>query len=376
VLDERQGEGVTAILIVNAGSSTLKIRLLGSDDSVLGSWDAMPERLPAVDLVAHRVVHGGAIFSDAVVIDAEVERQIRDLSALAPLHQPKALEALAAVRERLPAARQVACFDTAFHTTIPAAAATYALPRRWNQTYGLKKFGFHGLSHAWANRQVQLIAPKARRVVSCHLGGGASLAAVVDGVSVDTTMGFTPVAGLVMGTRSGDVDPGLLMWLLDREPDLSSALESESGLLGLAGTSDMRELLGLSELAGEPGSDARLALDVYLHRLRQGIASMAASMGGIDACVFTGGVGENAPLIRSRAIAGLAFLGLSADEAANAAVATDADISAPDAVARTIVVAAREDLEMARQARRVAGPSARDERPIAGGESSLAGAGS
>jgi acetate kinase len=345
---------VTPILIVNAGSSSLKIGLIGPADQVLATWDAIPDELPDVELVAHRIVHGGAVFRDAVVIDASVEQQLRDLSGLAPLHQPKALDALSAVRERLPAAQHVACFDTAFHASIPAAAATYALPRAWNSRYGLRRFGFHGLSHSWASRRAASLVPNSRRIVSCHLGGGASLAAVRDGVSVDTTMGFTPLAGLVMGTRSGDVDPGLLMWLADREPELSKTLESGSGLLGLAGTSDMRELLRLSELDGSPGDDARLALAVYLHRLRQGIAAMAASMGGIDVCVFTGGVGENSAEIRAGAADGLEFLGLGLHDAANRSGGTDRDISRPDALARTVVVAAREDLEMAGQARRVA----------------------
>jgi acetate kinase len=162
------------VLVVNAGSSTLKITLLDGDDSVLESWDAMPERLPTSDLVAHRVVHGGATFHDAVVIDARVEQQIRDLTELAPLHQPKALAALDQVRAQLPAARHVACFDTAFHAGIPAAAATYALPRDLNHKYGLRRFGFHGLSHAWASKRAEAMVPPARRIVTCHLGGCCS----------------------------------------------------------------------------------------------------------------------------------------------------------------------------------------------------------
>jgi acetate kinase len=343
---------VTRLLVVNAGSSSLKISLLDTDDALLDSWDAMPRRLPDVGLVAHRFVHGGTVFRDAVLIDPDVEEQLRDLTALAPLHQPKSLVALAQVRHRLPTARQGACFDTAFHASIPAAASTYALPRAWNEKYGLRRFGFHGLSHSWASRRALSLAPSVRRIVTCHLGAGASLAAVVDGVSVDTTMGFTPLAGLVMASRSGDVDPGLLMWLGQREPELATALERRSGLTGLAGTGDMRELLGLA--SGEGGDDARLALEVYLHRLRQGVAAMAASMGGIDACVFTGGVGENSADIRRRAVEGLGFLGLHVDEGANGTVSGDVDISADGAAARTIVVAAREDLEMASQARRVA----------------------
>lgn len=337
------------MLVVNAGSSSLKLRLLDAADTLEAAWDAWPDELPDVDVVAHRVVHGGNLFTAAAVIDAAVESKLRELIPLAPLHQPKALEALDTARKRLPAATQVACFDTAFHTTIPAAAATYALPREWNDKYGLKRYGFHGLAHAWASRRAAELAPDARRVVTCQLGAGVSLCAVLDGKSVDTTMGFTPLEGLVMATRSGDVDPGLLMWLASREPDLADALEHRSGLTGLAGTGDMRELLSRTD------ADARLAIDVYVHRLRKGIAQMAASLGGLDVCVFTGGVGENAPDIRSRTAAGLGFLGIDVDGVANRALVGEGEISADGAGTRTLVVCAREDLEMARQVRQLLG---------------------
>ena len=337
------------ILVVNAGSSSLKLRLLGPGDVVESVWDALPAELPAVDVVAHRFVHGGKDFREAVVIDPTIEAALRTLIPLAPLHQPKSLDALAAVRGMLPHAVQVACFDTAFHSTLSEPAATYALPREWIAKYGLRRYGFHGLSHAWASRRAAELAPSARRIVTCQLGAGASLCAVLDGVSVDTTMGFTPLEGLVMATRSGDVDPGLLMWLSTREPELADVLEHRSGLTGLTGTGDMRELLGRTD------DDAQLAIEVYLHRLRKGIAAMAASLGGIDALVFTGGVGENSAEIRQRAVDGLEFLGLGIDPAANAAPTSDTDVSAGAARARTLVVAAREDLEMARQVHRLLG---------------------
>jgi acetate kinase len=340
------------ILVVNAGSSSLKLRLLGPGDVVESSWDALPTQLPDVDVVVHRVVHGGTAFRGAVVIDEHVEATLRELIPLAPLHQPKTLAALADVRKLLPAAVQVACFDTAFHTTIPDAAATYALPREWIAKYALRRYGFHGLSHAWASRRAKELVPGASRIITCHLGAGASLCAVLDGVSVDTTMGFTPLEGLVMATRSGDVDPGLLMWLATREPDLADVLDKRSGLTGLAGTGDMRALLARAD------HDAQLAVEVYLHRLRQGIGAMAASLGGLDVCVFTGGVGENSADIRRRTVDGLRFLGLEVDDAANRAampVSGDADITASDASARTVVIAAREDLEMARQAHQLLG---------------------
>ena len=273
------------------------------------------------------------------------------LIPLAPLHQPKTLAALDDVRAMLPHAVQVACFDTAFHATIGDAAATYALPREWTAKYALRRYGFHGLSHAWASRRAAELVPGARRIITCHLGAGASLCAVRDGESIDTTMGFTPLEGLVMATRSGDVDPGLLMWLAQREPELADVLDHGSGLKGLAGSGDMRELLARHD------NDAELAVEIYLHRLRKGIGAMAASLGGLDVCVFTGGVGENSPEVRGRAIEGLGFLGLSVDDGINGAATGDADITAARAAARTLVIAAREDLEMARQAHQLLGIS-------------------
>jgi acetate kinase len=301
--------------------------------------------LPAPDAVGHRVVHGGARFRDAVLVDDDVVATLGELSDLAPLHQPAALAGIAAVGRALPDVPAVACFDTAFHATLPAAAATYALPQQWRERFGLRRFGFHGLSHAHASRRAA-----AARVVSCHLGAGASLAAVRDGVCVDTTMGFTPMEGLVMATRSGDVDPGLVLWLLRHGLDVDAVeqgLDREGGLKGLAGDPDMRALLARDD------SDAQLALDVYVHRLRSAIAAMVAALGGLDALVFTGGVGEHAPEIRARTAAGLRFLGVALDEQANARATADAEIGAPGAAARAIVVTAREDLEVARGVRDV-----------------------
>jgi len=346
-----------AILIVNAGSSSLKLRLLGPDDSLRRSWDSLPRELPDVGVVVHRIVHGGKEFSAAVVLDVAVADKLRALSELAPLHQPKSMRAFDEVVSRLPDATHIACFDTAFHTTIPDVAAMYAIPRAWSDRYGVRRYGFHGLSHAWASRRALRFAPAARRVVSCHLGAGASLCAVLDGRSVDTTMGFTPLEGLVMATRAGDVDPGLVLWLAEREPDLAAALEHDSGLQGLAGTADMRELTARADDA------ARLAFAVYIHRLRKQIAAMAATLGGLDACVFTGGVGEHSDLVRSATVAGLGFLGLAVDEDANRAASGDCDISAATARARVLVVSAREDLEMARQARQLLDGQATDDLP-------------
>jgi acetate kinase len=284
-----------------------------------------------------------------VRLDPEVRAALEELSPLAPLHQPKSLAAIDAVSHALPDLLEVACFDTAFHGTLPPAASTYPLPRRWREAYGIRRFGFHGLSHAYASRRARKLVSEATRVVTCHLGAGASLCAVLEGRSVDTTMGFTPLEGLAMATRSGSVDPGLLLWLQENAgvgaEEMADALEHESGLVGLAGTPDMRALL----IRDDP--DAQLALDVYVHRLRSGIGAMAASLGGLDALVFTGGVGEHAPRIRELACARLAHLGVEIDDERNADADTDATVAAQGSKAAVLVVAAREDLEIARQAR-------------------------
>jgi acetate kinase len=357
------------VLTVNAGSTSLKLRLLGPGDEPLGREDlgtergrpdpqalaAALERLGPADAVGHRIVHGGDRFTAATPIDSGVVEELRALTPLAPLHQPAALTALEAVAAALPDVPAVACFDTAFHAGLPPAAATYAVPRAWRERHGLRRYGFHGLSHAYAARRAaELLGrpPKEPRVVSCHLGAGASLAAVSGGRSVDTTMGFTPVEGLVMATRPGNVDPGLLMWLIEHgghDPgEVSDALEHGGGLLALGGSADMREVL---ERAARHDPDAELARDVYLHRLRALIAAMAASMGGLEALVFTGGVGERASAIRSGAAAGLGFLGVQIDRVADAEAVPDAEVSAPGAGVRTLVIEAREDLELAREVR-------------------------
>lgn len=333
------------VLVVNAGSSSLKVDVVDSGVAV-ASYGALPEAAPRVDAVGHRIVHGGGNFVAPVVVDDAVERRLRNLVDLAPLHQPKSLDALDAARSLLPEVPHVACFDTAFHTTIPVAASTYALPRAWRERWPIRRYGFHGLSHAWAAGRVRALHPEARRVVTCHLGAGASLAAVLDGRSVDTTMGFTPLEGLVMATRSGSVDPGLLLWLEEHEgltpSEIASALEHDSGLLGLAGTADMRQLLDRED------TTAREAVDVYLHRLVSCIASMTASLGGLECLVFTGGVGENAPAIRGRAAERLGYLGVAVDDERNSTATGDVDVTATGARVRTLVVAAREDLQIAR----------------------------
>jgi acetate kinase len=348
------------VLVVNAGSSSLKLSLIGGADVTLAEAElpapraevdgaalreALAGAMGEADAVGHRIVHGGSRFGAPVRVDAEVEGALRALTDLAPLHQPKSLAALDAVTELLPDLPRVACFDTAFHTTLPAAASTYALPVAWRERWGLRRYGFHGLSHGWIARRVPV-----GRVVSCHLGAGASLCAIDDGVSIDTTMGFTPLEGLVMATRSGSVDPGLVLWLLEHgelgADELGRALEHEAGLLGLAGTADMREVL-LRAAAND--AHAVLGRDVYLHRLRAGIAAMAAALDGLDTLVFTGGVGERSAEIRARTADGLGFLGVALDPRRNAAAGCEADLSAAGSRVRTSVIAAREDLEIALQ---------------------------
>ena len=358
------------VLVVNAGSSSLKVSVLDDDALVLSENLPTPrgrageeavrevvERCGEVDALGHRIVHGGDEFVEPARIDDRVLRRLQALTDLAPLHQPKSLSALELVGKVLPDVPAVACFDTAFHARIPAAAATYALPAEWRKRWNLRRYGFHGLSHAWvARRTPELLglAAGGLRIVSCHLGAGASLAAVDRGVSVDTTMGFTPLEGLVMATRSGSVDPGLVLWLEEHvgmpPSELASTLEHRSGLLGLTGVADMRAVLQAEE-AGDP--DARLAVEVYVHRLRREIAGMAAAMDGLDALAFTGGVGERSPEIRGRAAAGLSFLGVALDEGANAEASPDAEIGRDGAPVRAFVVEAREDLQIAREVRRV-----------------------
>jgi acetate kinase len=368
---------VTSVLVVNAGSSSLKLTVLDDADAIAGAlqidrWDGSADhdeltefvsRNGNVGVVGHRVVHGGSTFTGPAPIDDSVVAGIEALTDLAPLHQPRALAGIRAVRKLAPGLQNVACFDTAFHAGLPLDAARYALPDDWTRRYGLRRYGFHGLSHAYASRRAAGLAGRelpALRIVTCHLGSGASLAAVQHGRSIDTTMGFTPLEGLVMSTRSGSVDPGLLIWLLQHGnvslDQLSAGLEQASGLAGVAaldsGTGDMREIRAAAD-AGHPG--ARLAIGVYLHRLRREIAAMAAAMNGLDVLVFTGGIGEYHQPIRAAAAEGLGFLGVALDPALNDRATSDAEISDPSASVRAFVVTAREDIEIAGQARSVLG---------------------
>ena len=359
------------ILVLNAGSSSIKLRVLNSNDEIALSRDLDTEGLKTpgaleeavgeseVEAVGHRVVHGGSSFSGPAIITDEVQERIESLEELAPLHQAASIEGIMSGRRVFPDISHVACFDTAFHSQMPEAASTYAVPLPWRERFGVRRYGFHGLSHAYASRRsAEMIGRPLHllRVVTCHLGAGASLAAVAGGRSVDTTMGLTPLEGLVMATRSGSIDPSVPLWLQSHAgltpAEVQEALEHESGLAGLAGTADMREVL---RRATNADPEAVLARDVYVHALRAGIARMAASMQGVDAVVFTGGVGEGSSEIRSLAAAGLEFLGIRLDETSNRRAVGDTDISAAGASVRVLVVDAREDLQMAREIRALLG---------------------
>jgi acetate kinase len=363
------------VLVVNAGSSSLKLRLLDAAQRVQASDDLPPvaggdvgdvlgrflAACPGVDAVGHRVVHGGSEFRGPVRLDDAIDDRLDRLSDLDPLHNPPALAAIRAVQHLDPSLPQVACFDTAFHATLPEEAAVYAVPWEWTRRWGLRRYGFHGLSHAWASRRAAELMDRplaGLRLVTAHLGSGASLAAIAGGESVDTTMGFTPLDGLVMATRSGSLDPGLLLWL-QRHGGLAAdamerALEHESGLFGVSGRSaDLRVVLA----AADDGDDrARLAYGIYLHRLRTLVAAMAAAAGGLDGLVFTGGAGEGSARLRREACAGLEFLGVALDDGPNEAPGpSDRLLSARGASVAVTVVAAREDVEIARQVREVLG---------------------
>jgi acetate kinase len=279
------------VLVVNAGSTSLKLHLVKGDES------RVVDGFVAAEAVGHRVVHGGRRFGRPVIVDEEVERAIGELSVLAPLHNRRALEEIRRAREALPDAPHVAVFDTAFHRTIPPAASTYAIPERWREEWDVHRYGFHGISVQWVVSQVE-----AKRLVVCHLGGGCSVTAVRDGRSVDTTMGFSPLEGVPMATRSGSVDPGALLYLLRQglltPQELEHALEHDSGLAGLSGG-------GSGDIRGA----SPLALDVFVQRVTGAVAAMAAACAGIDVLAFTGGIGERADNVRQRIVERSRFLG-------------------------------------------------------------------
>ena len=335
---------MTAILVVNAGSTSLKLSRVGPGDSAqpIASLDAAPRDVVAV---AHRVVHGGEQFRDPVVLDDAVERQLVALTELAPLHNGPALEGIRAARAAFQDVPHVAVFDTAFHSTLPAEARTYALPSCWREEWGIRRYGFHGLSVQWASERVPV-----PRLVVCHLGGGCSVTAVRDGRSVDTTMGFSPLEGVPMATRSGSIDVEIVLYLLRHDrlsvEEIEEALEHESGLLGLSETSARVEEL---ERSDDPRS--QLALSVFAHRVAGAVGAMATALNGLDALVFTAGIGEGSTRIRADVCARLEFLGVELDPDANGTGIPDADVGTSGSRVRVVVVRAREDLIAARVAR-------------------------
>jgi acetate kinase len=393
------------ILVVNAGSSTVKFGLVDarSEETLFDGaidWSVNPARFevhagaaPAVSssvplsgpgeavkhlleqmtsgptpllshpaevgAVGHRVVHGGDRYRSSVRVTPEVKAGIAALAELAPLHNPINLEGIIATETAWPGTPQVAVFDTAFHATLPDAARIFALPYAWTRDWSLYRFGFHGLSHAYcSSRAAQMLGRQAGdgfRVVVCHLGQGCSVSAVRDGRCVETSMSFTPLDGLVMGTRSGSVDPGLLIHVLRHKgltvEDLDRVLNRESGLLGVSGLSgDMRQV---QAAAAAGNAQARLALDVFTHRLRQTIGAMAVTLGGLDALVFTAGIGERSAQVRAATCAGLECLGLHLDAQANANGKPDADIATLASPGRILVIGTREDLTVVRETVRV-----------------------
>ncbi len=375
--------GIRNVFVLNVGSSSIKYQVLdvetgevfasglverigvpGSDTPdhaaalavVLAELAGVP-----LDAVGHRIVHGGTRFVQATLIDDDVEREIEALADLAPLHNPPGLAGIRAARAALPELPHVAVFDTAFHATITPAARDYAIDAEVAARTRIRRFGFHGTSYRYVSRIAAEVLGRVGdpelKLVALHLGNGASATAIQGGRSVDTSMGMTPLEGLVMGTRSGDIDPAIPLYLAREHgftiAELDELLNKRSGLLGLAGRSDMRELVAAAESGDLPAAHA---LDIYVHRLRHYIGAYAAVLGGIDALVFTAGVGENSDVVRRRAVAGLEFLGLAVDPALNAVRSHEPRVISP-AGSRTavLVVPTNEELEIARETRTAAG---------------------
>jgi acetate kinase len=325
----------------------LKLSAVAPDGvaTAVESLETVPDKIAAV---AHRVVHGGSRFREPVVIDDAVESELEAAVELAPLHNAPALAAIKRARQLLPDLPHVAVFDSAFHATIPDEAATYALPAEVRESWGIRRYGFHGLSVQSASERERV-----RRLIVCHLGGGCSVTAVSDGRSVDTTMGFTPIEGVPMATRPGSIDPGALVYLLKHHLTLEALdhmLEHESGLAGLSGLSgDVREL----ESSEAPA--ARLALAVFAYRVATAVGAMTTALGGVDALVFTAGIGENSAYVRAAVCERLGFLGVKLDAEANASARPDATVSAPTSAVRVLVLQTREDVVAARATRELLG---------------------
>ncbi|HHT02571.1 MAG TPA: acetate kinase [Firmicutes bacterium] len=303
--------------------------------------------------VGHRVVHAGEEFSGSVLITPQVKAALQRCVSLAPLHNPPNLLGIEAAEQALPGTPQVGVFDTAFHQTMPQHVYLYALPYELYEKYGIRRYGFHGTSHRYvAQRAAEMLGKPLPdlKLITCHLGNGCSITAVAEGKSFDTSMGMTPLEGLVMGTRSGDVDPAVLPWVMREEgldtDQIDNLINKKSGLLGVSGISnDMREV---EEAASAGHKRARLAYDMFIYRLRKYIGAYAAAMGGVDALVFTAGIGENSASVRSAACSGLGFLGVAIDEEKNRSQEREKDIALPEAKVRVLVIPTNEELVIAR----------------------------
>ena len=367
---------MTQVFVVNSGSSSIKYQLVEVETSTsllsglvdrIGEPGHAADHTAAMELVlaelgtdheiaavGHRVVHGGSLFASATLITPEVEAAIDDLSALAPLHNPANLLGIRAARAVLGFVPHVAVFDTAFHQTMPAEAYTYALPTGLAEKYGVRRYGFHGTSHKYVSERAAAFLDRpleSLRIIVLHLGNGASMTAIDGGKSIDTSMGLTPLQGLVMGTRSGDLDPAVLVHLHRQAglsiDDLDDLLNKQSGLLGLTGSGDMRDV---QVAAANGSSSAMAALAVWRHRMRHYLGAYIAQLGGVDAVVFTAGVGENSALLRRRSLAGLEFLGIEIDDDANELDSrAERRISPAGSAVEVLVIPTNEELEIARQ---------------------------
>jgi acetate kinase len=388
-----------SIVVFNAGSSSLKFGLYDQDAVTLATgaidWAANPEQAELtvqregaepersqhqipnyhaaigralealtgvksrreITVVGQRIVHGGPKLSRSIRVDDAVKAEIGRLTELAPLHNPPALEAIEAAEAALPGVPQVAVFDTAFYASLSPAHYVYPLPYPWFQDWGVRRFGFHGISHAYCAARAAELLDRGRglNLVACHLGNGCSATGTRGGIAVATTMGFTPMDGLMMGTRAGSVDPGILLYVQKHRGLTPEGLEQQlnhgAGLKGVSGvSSDYRQV----EIAARAGNErARLALEIYAVRVRQAVGSLAVTLGGVDALVFTAGVGEHSAALRAAACDGLECLGLRLDPRKNLACEPDTDIAADDAAGRILVIHTREELMIAREAQRV-----------------------
>jgi acetate kinase len=333
-------------------------------ESIWSGPTAVAKSPSEISIAGHRVVNGGREFREPAIVTPQVKAAIERMAIFAPLHNRAELDGIETVEQKCGALRQVVVFDTAFHMQIPDAAAVYPGPHEWLEQ-GIRRYGFHGINHQYcAQRAAQMLGKDLRslRLITCHLGNGCSLAAIRDGHSVDTTMGFTPLVGLMMGTRSGSVDPGILTHLMRHEnlsgQQIDDLLNKKSGLLGISGfSSDMRQIVAAMN---QGNARARLAFDIFVHRLRSGIGAMAAVLGGVDVLVFSAGIGENSPEVRAETCEKLELLGLRLDAAKNAKPSLDADISGAQSSARALVIRAQEDWAIARECWRLASNNGKD----------------